>query len=78
MADPVKCIRAIHDMSDRIQGNDPRGWMKECATETLLAGGDGDAFKACLVEKMKTTRNHIENPEVYAEQLYKKVKSKCS
>ena len=78
MADPVKCIRAIHDVSDNVQGNDPRGWMKACAIETLLEGGSGDAFKACLVKKMKTTRNHIENPEAYAEQLYRKIQGKCS
>jgi hypothetical protein len=52
--------------------------MKACAIETLLAGGSGDAFKACLVKKMKTTRNHIENPEAYAESLYVKIKGKCS
>jgi hypothetical protein len=52
--------------------------MKECATETILAGGDGDAFKACLVKKMKTTRNPIHNPEVHAEALYTKIKGKCS
>ena len=78
MANPVKCIRTIHDISDKVQGNDPRGWMKECATETILAGGDGDAFKACLVKKMKTTRNPIHNPEVHAEALYTKLKGKCS
>ena len=59
MANPVKCIRAIHDVSDSVQGNDPRGWMKACALETLLEGGSGDDFKKCLVKKMKTTRHHI-------------------
>ena len=78
MANPAKCIRAIHDVSDRIQGNDPRGWMKECALETLLAGGSEGDFKKCLVKKMKTTKHHIEDPEGYAESLYVKIKGKCS
>ena len=78
MADPVKCIRAIHDVNDSVQGNDPRGWMKACALETLLEGGSGDAFKKCLVKKMKTTKNHIEDPEGYAEFLYVKIKGNCS
>ena len=78
MANPVKCIRAIHDLSDKVQGNDPRGWMKACALETLLAGGDERDFKKCLVKKMKTTKHHIEDPEGYAESLYIKIKGKCS
>ena len=78
MANPVQCIRAIHDVNDSIKGNDPRGWMKACALETLLEGGSGNDFKKCLVKKMKTTKNHIEDPEGYAEFLYVKIKGKYS
>ena len=36
MADAVQCILAINNVRTSVQGNDPRGWMKACAQETLL------------------------------------------
>ena len=78
MADAVQCILAINDVKSSVQGNDPRTWMKACAIETLLKGKSGNHFKACLIGKMESTKQHIENPQGYADELYNKIKNKCS
>ena len=72
------CIKAIKEVNDSVEGNDPRGWMHKCAEETLLNMGNGHDFKKCLIRKMKSTKQHIENPEGYANTLYEKIKGKCS
>ena len=43
-----------------------------------LQEADGQKKYKCLVKKMKTTKNHIEDPEGYAEFLYVKIKGNCS
>ena len=78
MADAVQCIIAIDDVKSSVQGNDPRTWMKACAIETLLKGKSGKHFKNCLIGKMETTKEHIEDPAGYAEELYSKIKKKCT
>lgn len=78
MANPIICIEAINNVRTSIQGNDPRTWMKSCAIETLLKGKSGNHFKNCLIGKMESTKEHIENPQGYADELYNKIKNKCS
>ena len=78
MADPIACIIAINNVKTSVQGNDPRGWMKACAEETLLKGKGGKYFKACIVGKIESTKQHIENPQGYADELYNEIKGKCS
>ena len=78
MANPIVCIEAINDVRTSVQGNDPRTWMKACAIETLLKGKSGNHFKACLIGKMESTKQHIENPQGYADELYNKIKGACS
>ena len=78
MANPIVCIEAINNVRTSVQGNDPRTWMKACAIETLLKGKSGKHFKNCLIGKMESTKQHIENPQGYADELYNEIKSKCS
>ena len=78
MANPIVCIEAINKVKSSVQGNDPRTWMKACAIETLLKGKSGNHFKACLIGKMESTKQHIENPQGYADELYNKIKGACS
>ena len=78
MANPIVCIEAINNVKSSVQGNDPRTWMKACAIETLLKGKSGNHFKACLIGKMESTKQHIENPQGYADELYNKIKGACS
>ena len=78
MADAVQCIIAIENVKSSVQGNDPRTWMKACAIETLLKGKSGKHFKNCLIGKIESTKEHIEDPAGYAEELYSKIKNKCS
>jgi len=78
MGNPIDCIKAIQDVNESVEGNDPRGWMKACAEETLLKMGNGNDFKKCLIKKMESTEQHIENPKGYADMLYDKIKGKCS
>ena len=77
MANPIACIDAINNVKTSVQGNDPRGWMKSCAQETLLNGKGGGYFKKCLIKKMESTKEHIENPKGYADELYSEIKGKC-
>jgi hypothetical protein len=78
MADAIQCMIAIDDVKSSVQGNDPRTWMKACAIETLLKGKSGKHFKNCLIGKMESTKEHIEDPVGYANELYSKIKNKCS
>ena len=78
MADAIQCIIAIEDVKSSVQGNDPRTWRKACAIETLLKGKSGKHFKNCLIGKMESTKEHIEDPAGYAEELYSKIKNKCT
>jgi len=78
MADAIQCMIAIDDVKSSVQGNDPRTWMKACAIETLLKGKSGKDFKNCLIGKMESTKAHIEDPAGYADELYSKIKNKCS
>jgi len=78
MANPIICIEAINNVKKSVQGNDPRTWMKSCAIETLLKGKSGKHFKNCLIGKMESTKEHIENPAGYADELYNEIKNKCS
>jgi hypothetical protein len=78
MADAIQCIIAIDNVKSSVQGNDPRTWMKACAIETLLKGKSGKHFKNCLIGKMESTKEHIEDPAGYAEELYSKIKNKCT
>ena len=78
MADPIKCIIAINNVKTSVQGNDPRGWMKACAEQTLLNGKQAKYFKKCLVGKIESTKEHIENPKGYADELYNEIKGSCS
>ena len=78
MADAIQCFIAINDVKSSVQGNDPRTWMKACAIETLLKGKSGKHFKNCLIGKMESTANHIQDPAGYAEELYSKIKHKCT
>ena len=78
MANPIVCIEAINNVRTSVQGNDPRTWMKACAIETLLKGKSGKHFKNCLIGKMESTKQHIENPQGYADELYNKIKGACS
>jgi hypothetical protein len=78
MANAVQCIIAIDNVKTSVQGNDPRGWMKACAEETLLKGKGGKYFKECLTRKIQVTQGHIENPRGYADQLYNEIKGACS
>jgi len=77
MANPIECLTAINNVRTSVQGNDPRGWMKSCAEETLLKGKGGKYFKSCLIKKIQSTKEHIENPQGYAEELYNEIKGKC-
>jgi len=77
MANPIACIEAINNVRTSVQGNDPRGWMKACAEETLLKGKGEKYFKACLIKKIESTKEHIENPQGYADELYNEIKGKC-
>ena len=77
MENPIECLIAINNVGTSVQGNDPRTWMKSCAEETLLKMGDEHDFKNCLIQKMKSAENHIENPEGYANELYNEIKGKC-
>jgi len=78
MANPIVCIEAINNVRTSVQGNDPRTWMKACAIDTLLKGKSGKHFKNCLIGKMESTKQHIENPQGYADELYNEIKNKCS
>ena len=78
MANPIVCIEAINDVKSSVQGNDPRTWMKACAIETLLKGKSGKHFKNCLIGKMESTVQHIQDPAGYADELYNKIKGSCS
>jgi hypothetical protein len=78
MPNPIICIEAINDVRTSVQGNDPRTWMKACAIETLLKGKSGKHFKNCLIGKIESTAQHIEDPSGYAEELYNKIKNKCT
>lgn len=78
MADAVQCFVAINDVRSSVQGNDPRTWMKACAIDTLLKGKSGKHFKNCLIGKMESTKEHIEDPAGYANELYSKIKNKCT
>ena len=78
MANPIVCIEAINNVKSSVQGNDPRTWMKACAIETLLKGKSGKHFKNCLIGKMESTKQHIENPQGYADELYNEIKGACS
>jgi hypothetical protein len=40
--------------------------------------GSGKHFKNCLIGKMESTKAHIEDPAGYADELYSKIKNKCS
>ena len=77
MGNPIQCLTAINNVRTSVQGNDPRGWMKSCAEETLLKMGNENDFKKCLIQKMKQTKNHIENPKGYADELYSEINGKC-
>ena len=78
MSNPVVCIEAIANVKSSIEGNDPRTWMHACAIETLLKGKSGKHFKNCLIGKMESTAQHIKDPAGYADELYNKIKNKCS
>jgi len=75
---PIGCIKAIDKVKTSVEGNDPRGWMQDCAKQTLLKMGNEHDFKQCLIGKMESTKQHIENPEGYANMLFNKIKGKCS
>ena len=62
MADPVSCLLAINNVRTSVQGNDK----------------GGKYFKACIVGKIESTKQHIENPQGYADELYNEIKNKCS
>jgi hypothetical protein len=51
--------------------------MKACAEETLLKGKQAKYFKKCLVKKIESTKQHIENPQGYAEELYNEIAGAC-
>ena len=78
MADAVQCMTAINDVKSSVQGNDPRTWMKACAIDTLLKGKSRKHFKNFLIGKIESTKEHIEDPAGCAEELYNKIKNKCS
>lgn len=78
MADAIQCMIAIDEVKSSVQGNDPRTWMKACAIETLLKGKSGKHFKNCIIGKIESTKAHIEDPAGYADELYSKIKNKCS
>tara|TARA_B110000208_G_C11500470_1_gene333010 strand:- start:68 stop:304 length:237 start_codon:yes stop_codon:yes gene_type:complete len=78
MANPIVCIESINNVRTSVQGNDPRTWMKSCAIDTLLKGKSGNHFKNCLIGKMESTKEHIENPQGYANELYNEIKGNCS
>lgn len=75
--DSIKCLEAINNVQQDIQGHDPRGWMKACAQETLMKLGGPDDFKKCLENKIKHTIKDCEDPKGYAESLYNEIKGKC-
>jgi hypothetical protein len=52
--------------------------MKACAIDTLLKGKSGKHFKNCLIGKMESTKEHIEDPAGYANELYNEIKGNCS
>jgi|TARA_R110001592_G_scaffold362890_1_gene678706 hypothetical protein len=78
MANPIVCIESINNVRTSVQGNDPRTWMKACAIDTLLKGKSGKHFKNCLIGKMESTKEHIEDPAGYANELYNEIKGNCS
>jgi hypothetical protein len=78
MVNPIVCNKAISNCATDVQGHDPRTWMTACAQETIFKGGGADDFKKCLIKKMESTEQHIENPKGYADMLYDKIKGKCS
>ena len=78
MGNPIDCLKKINGVKTDVQGNDPRTWMKSCAEKTLLSGGNGGDFKKCLIKKMESTSQHIQNPKDYADKLYNEIKGACS
>ena len=45
---------------------------------TILNGGGKHEFKQCLIGKIESTQQHIENPAGYADQLWNEIKGSCS
>ena len=78
MVDSIKCLECINDVREDVQGHDPRTWMKACAIDTILKGGNSSDFKQCLEKKIRKEVKDITDPKAYVDSLYDKIKGKCS
>ena len=75
---PFECNKCINDVKTSVHGNDPRTWIQSCAQSTILKGGGKHEFKKCLIGKIESTQQHIEDPAGYADQLWNEIKGACS
>jgi hypothetical protein len=72
------CVTAINSVRENVQGHDPRTWMMDCAQQTIFKGQGSDYFKGCLLNKIKTEIQDIQDPQGYVESLWSEVQGGCS
>ena len=77
MADTIKCLLAINNVREDVQGHDPRTWIKSCALDTILNGGDSKHFKKCLQNKITKEVKDVKDPEKYVNSLWDEIKGSC-
>lgn len=84
MINPVACIKCINSIKDRVGGLDPREWVKDAAEHTIkkCIGKSAKEIKKHFINRLeknfKSAKADIKDPKAAAEQMWKKVKHKCS
>ena len=78
MFNPIKCGKCIAKIGMQIQGYDPRTWIKSCCWSCILRGKGAGAFKNCLEKKIKKEIHDIQHPEQVVNEIWDKIKHKCS
>ena len=78
MFNPISCGICIARLGLKVQGYDPRSMIKACAWQTLKAGKGARSFKRCLEKKLRGAVKDLRNPEAVVNDIYNKIKRKCS
>ena len=79
MFNPISCGKCIAKIGMDIQGHDPRSWIKsavwQCVSDGKVTAGH---FKKILERKIRKEIRDISDPERYCEEIWNKLKHKCS
>ena len=84
MINPVACVKCANSIKDRIEGLDPREWIKEAAEHTVkkCIGKSPKEIEKHFINRleknMKKAKKDISNPKAFAEKIWKKLKHKCT